>query len=367
MFDHSSPPSDLNLYQSQIYEFRLHGQIGEEWNRWFNSATIIQNADGETVLLCPVADQAALHGLLKKVRDLGIVLRSVMLVETPPIVEKYNTSHNPKEKYPMNREKILIEADELLKKFEDKNLLIFDASVMNNMYLEAHIPGAVYFDHTRFSDLNSPYELTLSQEADLELQIGQAGISNTSEVVVYASGMLPYAVRAWWVLRYAGHEYVRILNGGLAAWQKVGGPLEKEVHQYAPTSFQASFRSWMFASKEEVLAAIGNEDVGTINTMPLISHNNRHIVGSTCLPALDLMKDMDNFSTDEQIIQRLKEITQHKRIITYCGGGIAATINAAALLIAGYENVAVYDGSLYEWLGEGLPANGAGDWKIWTR
>jgi thiosulfate/3-mercaptopyruvate sulfurtransferase len=67
------------------------------------------------------------------------------------------------------------------------------------------------------------------------------------------------------------------------------------------------------------------------------------------------MVKMDGFAPDDTFITRLQEISSHKRIITYCGGGIAATINAIAHLIAGHENVAVYDGSLIEWMGEGLP------------
>lgn len=106
----------------------------------------------------------------------------------------------------MNRDNIIIEADELLKKLENKNVRIFDATITDDAYLQGHIPGAVYFDHERFSDLNSPYICTILPETRLEEQIGKAGVSNDSEVVVYACGMLPYAVRAWWVLRYAGSQ-----------------------------------------------------------------------------------------------------------------------------------------------------------------
>lgn len=267
----------------------------------------------------------------------------------------------------MNRDNILIEADELLKIIHHENLRIFDATVMDDGYREGHIPGTVYFDHEKFSDPNSPYELTILPEAELATQIGRAGISNDSEVVVYACGMLPYAVRAWWLLRYAGHEHVRILNGGLAAWKQVGGPVEQEVREYAPARFQASFRPEMFAPKEEVLASIGKADIATVNVMPLVSYENKHIVGSVCLPCLDLMEGMDYFLPNDQLALRLKDLSQHKRIITYCGGGIAATLNAAAHWMTGYEHVAVYDGSLNEWLGEGLPAEGTGNWQVWKK
>ncbi len=60
-----------------IYEIRLDGQLTTQWQVWFDNATCTPNADGTTTLVCPVIDQAALYGLLRKVRDLGLPLISV--------------------------------------------------------------------------------------------------------------------------------------------------------------------------------------------------------------------------------------------------------------------------------------------------
>ena len=267
----------------------------------------------------------------------------------------------------MERAEILIEAEELLNKLGDGNLRIFDASVSDAMYRQNHIPGAAYFDHERFSDPDSPYLSTILPETRLAEQIGAAGISNESEVVLYACGMLPYALRAWWVLRYAGHKNVRVLNGGLSAWEKAGGAVEPDIRRYEPASFSANFNPAMFASKEEVLASIEEAGIATVNVLPLESYEASHIVGSTCLPCMDLMQDLESLLPDEKLAARLDEVSKHKRIITYCGGGIAAAVNAAAHLITGHENVAVYDGSLDEWLGEGLPVHGTGNWEIWLQ
>lgn len=265
----------------------------------------------------------------------------------------------------MNRADILIEAQELVKRAGQNNIRIFDATFTDNAYLKGHIPGAVYFDHNRFSDLGSPYQCTILPGDRLAQQIGKAGISNDAEVVVYACGTLPYAARAWWVLRYAGHDNVRILNGGLSAWVNAGGEVEQEAHQYEPAVFTSRFRPDMFASKEEILANLENDSVVTVDVLPLESYEATHIVGSICVSCLDLMQGWDYFLPDDQLALRLKDISQDKRIITYCGGGIAAAINSVAHLMVGHPNVAVYDGSLYEWLGEGLPVTGAGKWEIW--
>jgi len=67
--------------QSNIYEIRVKGHLGRQWTEWFGGLTITLEEDGITLLTGPVVDQAAIHGLLKKVRDLGMPLLSVNRVE----------------------------------------------------------------------------------------------------------------------------------------------------------------------------------------------------------------------------------------------------------------------------------------------
>lgn len=267
----------------------------------------------------------------------------------------------------MNRSQILIEAAELLPKINHPNLRIFDATITDDVYTQRHIPGAAYFNHERFSDLESPYMCTIPSETKLADAIGKAGISNDSEVIVYACGMLPYAIRAWWVLRYAGHENVRVLNGGITAWEKAGGQVEQGPRHYEPVNFTPHFNPTMFADKDEVLASIEDANVAIVDVLPLESYESKHIVGSVCVPCMDLMQGLDYLLPDDQLAARLNELSNRKRIITYCGGGIAATVNAVGHLIAGHENVAVYDGSLYEWLAEKLPTIGEGKWEVWMQ
>jgi len=70
--------------ESTVYQIRIKGHLGAEWADWFGGLTITLEEDGDTLLTGPVVDQAALHGLLKKVRDLGMPLVSVNRVEPPP-------------------------------------------------------------------------------------------------------------------------------------------------------------------------------------------------------------------------------------------------------------------------------------------
>jgi hypothetical protein len=67
--------------QPMVYQIRLRGHLGRQWTEWFEGLTITLDDNGETLLTGPVADQAALHGLLRKVRDLGMPLLSVIPLE----------------------------------------------------------------------------------------------------------------------------------------------------------------------------------------------------------------------------------------------------------------------------------------------
>ena len=277
----------------------------------------------------------------------------------------------------MNRNSVLIEADELLGKLGNKNLRIFDTTILffgsasgltaNQKYAQEHIPGAAFFDHHKFSDHKSDYMYMMAPEAELSTQIGNIGISEDSEVIVYAPGILPAATRAWWILHYAGHKNVRILNGGLAAWRNAGGEIEQGERHYAPVVYKGLFKSRMFASKEEVMEAMEDSEVCIENALMNESYQAAHIKGSTCMPCTDLMQGMDVFVDQNILIKKLKTGSKFKRVVTYCGGGIAATVNAVAHFMVGNENVAVYDGSLYEWMSEGLPITetGDGNWAIW--
>jgi hypothetical protein len=83
-------PTKLNAKadpgHAPVYQIRLKGHLDLEWADWFGDLTISLEEDGDTLLVGPVADQAALHGLLRKVRDLGVPLLSVTRVEADPSI-----------------------------------------------------------------------------------------------------------------------------------------------------------------------------------------------------------------------------------------------------------------------------------------
>ena len=275
---------------------------------------------------------------------------------------------------------LLIEPVELADRIGASELRIFDATVFLKpaekgyraesgleSYREGHIPGAAFMDQiTAVSDTSSGLGFTLPAEDYLQSALRKLGINNDSQVVVYSTGHMMWATRAWWLLHYAGHASVRVLNGGYAGWQAVAGPVNQQDESYEPGDFSLRARPSTFVDQAGVLAAIGDPAVCTVNALnpgvysgsAAMSYGRKgHITGSINLFYDDLL-DGDRFRDAQAITEslRAKGLLEAERVVTYCGGGISATIDAFACLLVGKEEVAVYDGSMSEWVrDESLP------------
>ena len=275
---------------------------------------------------------------------------------------------------------LLIEPVELADRIGASALRIFDATVFLkpaekgyraesglDSYREGHIPGAAFMDQiAAVSDTSSGLGFTLPAEYYLQSALRILGINNDSQVVVYSTGHMMWATRAWWLLHYAGHASVRVLNGGYAGWQAVDGPVNQQDESYEPGDFTLRARPSTFVDQAGVLAAIGDAAVCTVNALnpgvysgsAAMSYGRKgHITGSINLFYDDLL-DGDRFHDAQAITEslRAKGLLEAERVVTYCGGGISATIDAFACLLVGKEEVAVYDGSMSEWVrDESLP------------
>ncbi len=273
----------------------------------------------------------------------------------------------------------LISADELAADLNGRRVLdaaVFLSPAPNGGYRaesglarfnEGHIPGALFLDLIRdASDTSTGLGFSLPPVAQLEALFARLGVSNDTEVVLYSSGHMMWATRAWWLFHYCGHHHARVLDGGLQAWRAGGHPLSSATASYPEGDFKATPNAALFADKSAVLAAIGDAGVCTVNALPPevyagegdFSYGRKgHIAGSINLHYDDLLDD-GRFRDAEALREALgaKGLLSAQRVISYCGGGISATIDAFACLLCGKEEVAVYDGSMAEWVrDESLP------------
>lgn len=260
------------------------------------------------------------------------------------------------------------------------NLRVVDASIIVNVetwdtesgrepYEKEHIPGAVFLDHIDdLSDLKASevkdqktraYQLPSAKT--FEHALGNVGISNDSAVVIYETQGAMWAARLWWMFRVYGHENVAVLDGGLKKWTADGYPTTSTPPQPEKTTFNASFREALFAAKDEVFNIATNGATGQLidalseksyrgvgdNPLP----RKGHIPTATNVPYMDVLNEDNTFKSKEELAKLFEESLKDnpERVITYCGGGIAATSAALALTQLGVD-AAVYNGSLSEWI-----------------
>jgi len=269
----------------------------------------------------------------------------------------------------------IVSADWLAAHLNDPNLRIFDSTVLLQLgadgqyvmesglatYEAGHIPGAAFIDLAKdLSDTSQKLGFMLPSADQFAEVMGNLGVGPDNRVVVYSTNMPAWATRLWWMLRVFGFDNVAVLDGGWAKWQAEARPVTKDIPDHAKASFKAGFRPELVANKQDVLAAIGDGDACIINALPPAMHTGEmapygrkgRIADSINVPTGLL----DNPETGT--LKPVAELTQifeksgvlsRDRIITYCGGGIAATHDAFALALIGRPDVAVYDGSMSEW------------------
>ena len=267
----------------------------------------------------------------------------------------------------------LAETDWLAQHLEDSEIRIIDLRPEAE-YLEGHIPGAVFFDMARpsggLSDANATFPFTWPKEAQFEAVMRQVGVRNDSRVVLYAStptkGMdgIMWCTRAWWVMHHFGVQCA-VLNGGWEKWVAEGRTVSTSPGSYPATAFIAD-PHWRqgLANKEDVLAAL--QEPGSacvVDSLSVESYSGTeqfsygagrkgHITGAVNVPAYSLVdQDTGLFASanDMRVHFEKAGALSVDKVITYCGAGIAATVDAFALALLGHANVAVYDNSLFEW------------------
>lgn len=231
---------------------------------------------------------------------------------------------------------------------------------------KGHIPGAQFVDlQADLSDNSGRYgklRFMLPGPEDFAAAMGRFGVGERSRVVLYSTTAPQWAARVWWMLRNYGFDNAAVLNGGFPKWAREGRPVEAGPARPRPAArFAVREDRKLMVGKEAVLGAVGDGATCTINALAAVQHAGTggnvygrvgRIAKSVNVPAATLIDPASGaFLPAAALRARFAAVGafNKSRVITYCGGGIAASTDALALVMLGHPDVRLYDASMSEW------------------
>jgi thiosulfate/3-mercaptopyruvate sulfurtransferase len=254
-----------------------------------------------------------------------------------------------------------------------ENLIIFDASmkpivpVVNPVpETPVYIPGALRFD---FDDVLCDHNTSLPHmmpgpELFTE-EMQKMGVNHDSAIVAYDKDGIYSSPRAWWMFHAMGHDQVAVLDGGLPAWIQAG---YETVSTLASPKGRGNFASnpqdGLFVDSKFVLQALADSTFSVIDARsagrfkgeepePRAGLRGGHMPNSVNIPHTSVLENGKMLPNSK--LQSIFEQYKDKKMIFSCGSGVTSCVVALAAEQAGYEDLAVYDGSWSEW---GQPDSG---------
>lgn len=247
---------------------------------------------------------------------------------------------------------------------KDSNLRILDVRSNPLDYFSGHIPNAVHITDGTFRGPNGILPVQYWQIEQIQSLFKQAGVTDHSNVLVYADGReVLGATMVAYLLERMGHPNVAVIDGGFAAYQAAQLPVTKEFPRYKSDKFTIKDDPSVRVTLEQVKASIGKPNIIFVDPRPpelfsgeqQIWVRNGHIPGAKNIPWPSFTLGETNFhqlkSLDEiKQILATKGVTPDKDIIVTCSTGREATLQYHVLKhLLGYPKVRVYEGSWTEY------------------
>jgi thiosulfate/3-mercaptopyruvate sulfurtransferase len=229
-------------------------------------------------------------------------------------------------------------------------------------YARGHIPGAVFVDLeavTGPKDANARGRHPLPTADEFEAEMQEAGVDETTKVVVYDDAGGSVAARLWFLLGWFGHEAQAVLDGGMQAW---GQPLETDV---APPA-RGSFRS----KEPDRTRVLDFDEVCVLEGVPLldarageryrgeqepVDPKAGHIPGAISSPWMENLGPDGRFKSPAELRARYSALGAARGAVVYCGSGVNATHDLLAMEVAGLRNGRLYAGSWSDWSNREAP------------
>src|SRR6266487_3958233 len=265
------------------------------------------------------------------------------------------------------RPEALVDADWVQAHQNDPKVRLIEVDVDTKAYDQGHIPGAVAFNWQK--DLQEQIVRAPVSKARLEELLSIAGVDKDTTIVLYGDNNNWFAAWALWILKYYGHDDVRLLDGGRVKWLADERPLTTEIPSYSRTVYLTQFpNTEIRALRDRVLAELGHKDVALVDVRSpgeysgeLLAPANLpqegaqrggHIPGAANIPWSQAVRDDGTFKSADELraLYGGKGVTPDKEVIAYCRIGERSSHTWFVLnYLLGYPNVRNYDGSWTEW------------------
>lgn len=265
---------------------------------------------------------------------------------------------------------LLVSTDWLGERLTAPDIRILDASMYlptdgrdgRELYEQAHIPGARFFDIDDVCDDHSPLPHMLPPVEKFVSRVRKMGIGDGHRIVVYDQQGIYSAARVWWMFRLFGHEDVAVLDGGLPKWQAEGRPVDDIDPDPRERHFTGRRNSSMVRDVTQMARAVKLRDEQIVDARaagrfrgeeiePRKGLRSGHIPGSVNVPFKTLLNDDQTMKSPEETreIFEAAGVDLTKPVATTCGSGVTACVLTLALHRLGHTRNAVYDGSWVEW------------------
>ncbi|MFJ9074005.1 sulfurtransferase [Streptomyces sp. NPDC102278] len=263
----------------------------------------------------------------------------------------------------------LVGAPWLAARLGGPDLVVLDASVAPHRGADRRIPGARPFDlDGDLSDHTTELPHVMPAAAAFERAMRDLGLDDRAAVVIYDGAGLHSSARAWWMLRAMGFDRAAVLDGGLPAWEAAGLPVEHLAPDYEGPrgSFTARPRAGLLVDSAAVADALADPAATVLDARtperfagtapePRPGLRGGHMPGALNLPFGDLKGPDGLMRPAGELRQTFAALAgERERLYFSCGSGVTACVLALGAELAGYRDLAVYDGSWSEW---GLPSN----------
>jgi thiosulfate/3-mercaptopyruvate sulfurtransferase len=222
-----------------------------------------------------------------------------------------------------------------------------------------HIPGSAFVDWTKdIINPDDPVPAQIAPPALFARAMGERGVGDETHVIAVDHMGGQFATRLWWALRSMGHDAVSVLDGGFNRWVEEGRPVEDGAAKVEAKVFTPKPREPMWVSAAELLAMLGGptqildaRDAGQFTGAKRRGPRGGHVPGAINLPRELFFAEGGGFLDPDRVRDRLASagLDPKRPVVTYCNGGVAATVIAFQLHRLGFPDVAVYDGSWNEW------------------